>query len=216
MQPTLRSTVRLAGVALAGILTAPVWLVCLVERWTTGGRGSFAASSELLSLFPGAFGIYLRRAFYHICLDACSIDCHIGFGTTFAHPETRIGTGVYIGNRCTVGKASIEDDVTIGSNVDILSGRHQHNFSSVEQPIQEQGGMFQRLRIGRNCWIGNSAVVMADVEPYCIIGAGSVVVHAIPSRSVAAGNPATVKRRRTDVPAAPAATIACAEATSSC
>lgn len=216
MQPSLRSMVRLAGVSLAGILTAPVWSLCLAERSATGGRGCFTASSELLSLFPGALGIYLRRAFYRICLDACSIDCHIGFGTTFAHPETRIGTGVYIGNRCTVGKVSIEDDVTIGSNVDILSGRHQHNFSSVERPIQEQGGLFQRLRIGRNCWIGNSAVVMADLEPYCIIGAGSVVVHAIPSRSVAAGNPATVKRRRADVPAPSESSIACAEATSSC
>jgi acetyltransferase-like isoleucine patch superfamily enzyme len=94
----------------------------------------------------------------------------------------------------------IEDDVAIGSNVDILSGRHQHGFSDLGRPVRDQGGVFQAIRIGRNAWIGNSAVVMADVGDDCVIGAGSVVVRAIPARSVAAGNPATVKRSRDEMP----------------
>ena len=69
-------------------------------------------------------------------------------------------------------------------------------FDRLDAPIQDQGGVFQQLHIGHNTWIGNSTVVMADVAADSVIGAGSVVVHPIPARSVAAGNPAVVKKER--------------------
>jgi glycosyltransferase involved in cell wall biosynthesis len=50
--------------------------------------------------------------------------------------------------------------------------------------------------IGRNAWIGNSAVVMADVGDGTVIGAGSVVVKPVPSGTVAVGNPCVVKKMR--------------------
>lgn len=129
-------------------------------------------------------------------LDACAIDVHIGFGTTLAHPNVRIGHGVYIGNRCTIGMCELADHVTIGSNVDLLSGRRQHHFDDSSSPIQSQGGAFTTVHVGRNAWIGNSAVVMADVGESSVIGAGAVVVHAIPAHATAVGNPAIVKRVR--------------------
>jgi acetyltransferase-like isoleucine patch superfamily enzyme len=95
---------------------------------------------------------------------------------------------------------AIGDDVAIGSNVDILSGRHQHHFGRLDVPIQDQGGVFQQVTIGRNCWVGNSAVVMADIGADSVIGAGSVVVKPIPARSIAAGNPATVRKQRVLAP----------------
>jgi acetyltransferase-like isoleucine patch superfamily enzyme len=66
---------------------------------------------------------------------------------------------------------------------------------------------FTRIRIGRNAWIGNSAVVMADVGDNGVIGAGSVVVKPIPADSVAVGNPAMVNKtqvRSSREPATPA------------
>lgn len=182
------------GVALA--LTVPLWGAVKFQQVATGGESCFAAGSELLSLVPGKSGVYVRRAFYRICLEDCAPDCHIGFGTTMAHSHVRILDRVYIGSRCTVGRVVIEEDVAIGSNVDILSGRHQHSFDDPDRPILEQGGSFQQIRIGRNSWIGNSAVIMADVGPGCIIGAGSVVVNPIPPGSIAVGNPASVKKQR--------------------
>jgi acetyltransferase-like isoleucine patch superfamily enzyme len=127
-------------------------------------------------------------------LDAFSGDCHIGFGTTLAHPQVRIGRGVYVGHHCSLGKVVLEDDVTIGSNADLISGRHQHSYAHRGVPVQNQPGRFVQIRVGRNSWIGNSAVVMADVGEGAVIGAGSVVVRPVPPFCVAAGNPARVKR----------------------
>jgi maltose O-acetyltransferase len=52
-----------------------------------------------------------------------------------------------------------------------------------------------RINIGSRCFIGDSVIVLPGVTigDDCIIGAGSVVVHDIPSNSVAAGNPARVR-----------------------
>jgi acetyltransferase-like isoleucine patch superfamily enzyme len=202
---TARSVVRDLLVGVAALLTAPLWAMARLQGALTGGEGVFAACSELLSLVPGKPGIFLRRGFYGMTLEACASDCHIGFGTILAHPQTRIAKGVYIGPRCTLGMARIEPDVTIGSNVDLLSGRYQHHFDRVDVPVQKQGGRFVPVRIGRNAWIGNSAVIMAEVGTGCVIGAGSVVVRPIPAGAVAAGNPAVVKKRRPAPEPAPVA-----------
>jgi acetyltransferase-like isoleucine patch superfamily enzyme len=191
-----KTILRAALVGAAVLLTAPLWLPARLQAWLTGGEGVFAGCSEVLSLFPGLPGVYLRRGFYRMCLESCALDCHIGFGTMLAHPQVRIGRGVYVGNRCILGKVVIGDHVAIGSNVDVLSGRHQHHFDSRDTPIQEQGGTFAPVHVGRNSWVGNGAVVMADVGDECVVGAGSVVVKPIPAGAVAAGNPATVKKWR--------------------
>jgi virginiamycin A acetyltransferase len=199
----MKRLMREIALTLATILTCPCWLLAICQQRLTGGEGCFAGCSELLSLVPGSPGVYLRRGFYRMTLEACATDCHIGFGTTFAHPQALVGRGVYVGNRCTLGTVTLADHATVGSNVDILSGRRQHAFTRLDAPIQEQGGAFERVHIGRNSWIGNSAVIMADVGDDCVIGAGSVVVKPIAPRSVAAGNPASVKRSREVLQSAP-------------
>jgi acetyltransferase-like isoleucine patch superfamily enzyme len=196
-----RGLIRDSLAWLAAVLTAPLWLSALLQAWMTGGEGIFSGWSELLSLVPGWPGVCLRRGYYRMCLEAFALDCRIGFGTTLAHTQVRIAANVYIGNRCTLGQVDIGADTAIGSNVDILSGRHQHALGPDGVAVQGQATVLQRVRIGRNCWIGNSAVVMADVEDDCVVGAGSVVVHALPARSIAAGNPAVVKKLRDPAPA---------------
>lgn len=193
---TLRSVIRDALVYAGVVLLAPLWLPARVERRARRGDGWFAGCAELLSLVPGKLGIFARRSFYRMTLDYCATDVSVGFGSLLAHPDAELHFGVYIGLRCTVGKAILERDVTIGSNVDILSGRRQHAFDRLGEPIQNQGGRLERIRVGRNSWVGNSAVVLADIGADCVIGAGSVVVKPIPARSVAVGNPAGVIKAR--------------------
>jgi acetyltransferase-like isoleucine patch superfamily enzyme len=182
-------------VRVAVVLTLPLWLPAKLEA-SYGSEIWFTTGSEFLSLFPGLLGIFLRRGYYRMTLQAFSDDCGIGFGTLFAHRQVRVGRGVYIGEYCTIGMARLEEYATIGSKVDILSGNHQHFIDELDRPIQEQGGEFVPVRIGRNSWVGNSAVITADVAGDCVIGAGSVVTRAIPERSIAVGNPARVVRSR--------------------
>lgn len=179
------------------MLLAPLWLPALAERRLRLGEGWFRGCAELLSLVPGWPGVCFRRSFYRMTLDRCATDVSLGFGTVLSHPDAELHAGVYVGLRCTIGKVVLERDVTVGSNVDVLSGRRQHDFGRLDVPIQKQAQQYARVRIGRNSWVGNSSVVMADVGPDCVIGAGSVVVKPVPARSVAVGNPAAVIKART-------------------
>jgi virginiamycin A acetyltransferase len=62
--------------------------------------------------------------------------------------------------------------------------------------VQKQGGTFEKVVIGEDTWIGNGALVMANVGKKCIIGAGSVVTKDVDDFSVVAGNPARIIRKR--------------------
>jgi acetyltransferase-like isoleucine patch superfamily enzyme len=50
--------------------------------------------------------------------------------------------------------------------------------------------------------VGSAAVVMADVGPDSVVGAGAVVTRPLPARVIAAGIPARVLRHRSGDPAA--------------
>ena len=50
--------------------------------------------------------------------------------------------------------------------------------------------------IGAGAWIGSAAIVIADVGPGTIVGAGSVVTKPLPANVIAAGVPAKVLRPR--------------------
>jgi len=129
-------------------------------------------------------------------MNHCDKDCAILFGTIFSQVDTDIGRGVYIGPNCNIGSAKISDHCTLGSNVHILSGNKQHNFDSIEIPIQEQGGTFHKIVIEEDTWIGNGALVMANIGKKCIIGAGSVVTKDTEDYSIVAGNPAKLIKKR--------------------
>jgi virginiamycin A acetyltransferase len=142
---------------------------------------------------PGGIGDYLRGAFYNMTLREFALSSRISFGSFFAHPEARIGSNVYIGSYCIIGRASIGDGTLLASGVQLLSGQHQHTRDSSRPAFQ--GGEFVQLTIGRDSWIGAAATVMADVGSRTTIGAGSVVTRPVPDDCVAVGNPARVIRR---------------------
>ena len=192
----VKSVAKHVILAVALIVTAPLWILSQLQWFLFRSHSLFQAISALLSLFPGKSGSYLRVAFHKVALRHCASDCFIGFGTFFSSREAVLGKRVWIGAKCTVGKATIGDYTLIGSNVDIPSGQHQHIFSDPDKLICEQGGRYERVSIGRDCWIGNGSIVMADVGDRCIIGAGSVVTKPIEANSIAAGVPAKVISQR--------------------
>ena len=188
---SLKAVVR--GVARVCVL--PFWLSYVIRRVLLGER-AFRGSSQLLSLIPGLVGDYLRAEFYRLTLAACGSDVQISFGTLFSCPAATIGDNVYLGAYCVIGNAEIGPDVLLGSNVHLLSGHRQHGIASVDTPIRLQPGQAGRIRIGRDTWIGNGTIVMANVGAKCVIGAGSIVANDIPDLSIAAGNPARILRSR--------------------
>jgi acetyltransferase-like isoleucine patch superfamily enzyme len=157
---------------------------------------SFQLASQALSLAPGVPGNYLRKAFYRLTLPRCAGDVCLEFGTVLHQPTVELGRRVYVGPNCSIGECVIEDDVLIGSNVDIISGKGQHVFDDPDTPIREQGGRLEKIVVGPDCWIGNSSVVMASVGARSVVAAGSVVTRAVEPRSIVAGNPARLVRMR--------------------
>jgi acetyltransferase-like isoleucine patch superfamily enzyme len=154
----------------------------------------FAFFAQACATVPGLPGDYLRIAFYKLTLEECSLTSRVSFGSFFAHPQARLGSGVYIGSYCIVGKAVIGERAQIASGVQILSGSRQHARNSAGEISGAEEGAFTTVTIGPDCWIGAAAVVMADVGQGTTIGAGSVVTRPIPDRSVAVGSPAQVVR----------------------
>ena len=55
----------------------------------------------------------------------------------------------------------------------------------------------RQIEIGEYAWLGEGAIVMADVGASAMVGAGSVVSSRVPARVVVVGNPARIARRLT-------------------
>jgi acetyltransferase-like isoleucine patch superfamily enzyme len=159
-------------------------------------KSMFIGIAQLLSLLPGKTGSYYRNAFFTKTMTHCSNNGVIYFGTLFSDPDTEIHDNVYIGPQCNIGKSTIGKDTLIASGVHILSGKNQHNFSDINIPIQQQGGEYKKITIGEDCWIGNTAVIMANVGNKAIVAAGSVVITDVPEYAIVAGNPAKVIKIR--------------------
>lgn len=179
------------------VLILPVFLLYRLFASVANKDSVFHTASQYLSLIPGKLGVYLRAAFYRLACPGTSDEISIGFLTILSHQNTTIEKGVYIGPQCNIGKCHIKENTLLGSGVHVLSGNKQHSFEDTDRPIQEQGGTFQKISIGVDCWVGNNSVIMANVNDKCIVAAGSVVTkEADGSGLILAGNPARLLRSR--------------------
>jgi len=91
-----------------------------------------------------------------------------------------------MGGYCIVGTASIGDGVMMASRVSIPSGKRQH--------VDVTGKLcstttLDRVSVGSNSWIGEGAIILADVGSGCIVSAGTVVTTPMPDGYLVAGNP---------------------------
>jgi len=108
--------------------------------------------------------------------------------------------GIKIGERCRVRTMDFSTEpylIEIGNHVAIAAGTEfiTHDGATwVFEDDVECGGVFGKIKIGNNVFIGINCIILSNTEigDNCIVGAGSVVRGHFPENSVIAGNPAQV------------------------
>ncbi len=173
------------SVVMTAIFTVLSWL----EKHTVGGEALFSFFAQLLALIPGLPGSYLRSAYYFGTLDRCSWETHIGLGSLFTHRRSAMGTRASMGSYCIIGHAQIGEEVMMGSRVSVPSGRRQHLDDSGRLT---SATIYETVAIGDRTWVGEGAVIMANVGKDCIVSAGAIITKRMPDRCVIGGNPGRV------------------------
>jgi len=184
-----RKTLKKAAYVFFRILAFP--FVLLVRLGDILRIDFYPGLATGLSLLPGLSGSYMRLAFYKGVLPEIGNDVHIGFGTFFSKREAKVGNNVNIGAYCVIGKAHIGSNVFIASKVSITSGKHQHTDAILTHD-HTLNPRFESITIGNWTWIGEGAIVMADIGNNSVVASGAVVTRPMPDGKLIAGNPARI------------------------
>jgi UDP-2-acetamido-3-amino-2,3-dideoxy-glucuronate N-acetyltransferase len=129
--------------------------------------------------------------------------CSIGRDTTIA-PFVEIGRGVRVGSRCKISTHSylcmgvtIEDEVFIGHGVMFVNDLDPPAALDGRRVSIDDRTLLPIL-VRRNASIGSSVVILGGVTigAEALVGAGAVVTRDVADKSVVAGVPARLLRRR--------------------
>jgi virginiamycin A acetyltransferase len=178
------------------VLVGPAAALCLIEaRLTADSEAAFAFWAQTFALVPGVAGVFVRRAFYRLTLEGCGRTFFVGFGAICSHRTVTIEEDVYIGPYAIVGSSSLRRGCLIGSRCSILSGGALHVLDASLHWTPSDPSRRRRIEIGEYAWLGEAAVVLADVGPSAMVAAGAVVSSAVPPQTMVGGNPARFVRR---------------------
>ena len=192
----MKELVKLAIHVVATIAVLPLLLLYLLARTLLGRDRAFQYAMQWLAIVPGLPGLWMRRAFLCLTIDACDRTVTVEFGTLFSRTKARLAREVYIGAQCHLGWVDIGEGTLLASGVHVPSGPYTDGIADPSKPIREQPGSLKPVRIGANCWIGSAAIVLADVGDNSVVAAGSVVTKPVPPDVIVGGVPAKVLRER--------------------
>ncbi|MBQ6099604.1 MAG: hypothetical protein IJL02_07055 [Methanobrevibacter sp.] len=108
-------------------------------------------------------------------------------GAAFEH--MKIGNNVFINSNSLLmarGGITVEDDVLMAANVQLLSNNHDE--------YDRQVLTCKPIHIKKGAWIGAGASILAGVTvgENAIVGAGAIVTKDVPDYAVVVGSPARV------------------------
>lgn len=113
-----------------------------------------------------------------------------------------IGARTYVGNFFDFNARSeirIGEDCMLANFVSIVDNNHgtQAGVDMNAQPIKATP-----IHIGRNCWLGEKATILAGVHvgDGAVVAAGAVVTADVPANAIVAGVPAKILRYRDATP----------------
>lgn len=110
-----------------------------------------------------------------------------------------IANNVYIGREASiwgVGGIEIGENTILGPRVTIHSSNHR--YEGAELLPYDNTSYLQKVKIGRNVWIGDSAMLCpgCEIGDGAVVAMGAVVSGKVPKCAVVAGNPAKVIKMR--------------------
>jgi acetyltransferase-like isoleucine patch superfamily enzyme len=171
------------------LMVAPLIVLAWLEKRLSRSEAVFVTFGQLLALAPGLIGTYLRAAYYFGTLDTCAWEVHLGFGSVLTHRHANLARNVSTGVYCVIGHATIEEGARLASRISIPSGKRQH----LDESGQLSGGTrYDTVTVGSGTWVGEGAILMADVGRSCIVSAGAVVTTKVPDACIVGGNPAKI------------------------
>jgi len=192
----MRSAAKGVVDAVALVLLVLPAVTCWIEDVISSrGEMVFSFWGQCMALVPGPPGIVARRAFYRLTLDKCARSFYVGFGTIFTHRDSVVGEGAYIGAYALVGSAHLGRNCLVGSRASLLSGPNLHQLDAEGHWTPADLSRREQIHVGAHAWIGEGAIVMADVGVGAMVAAGAVVSAPVASGVVVAGNPARFVRR---------------------
>lgn len=183
---------------LASVAVLPMVASLAVRSALVGRDRAFQASCEWLALVPGFTGQGLRRAFLAATTAGCGADTVVGAGCHFSTTRLRLDGNAYVGPGCNLGWVHVERDVLLAAGVQIPSGPHTHGIERLDVPMRDQPGTPVCVHVREGAWVGNGAIVLADVGRHAVVAAGAVVTRPVPDFAVVAGVPARIIRSRRD------------------
>lgn len=203
----LRTSLKYICLA-AGVLVAlPLSLPAMLERRLCSWHFFYALGAHAVALVPGKPGNFVRAGYYLLTLESFHPTAIVSFGSFFSRREARIAARSGMGAYCIIGLVDIGTGVRIASRVSIISGLHEHGDSTSRGDGRTVRGASLRLSIGDGVWIGEGAVVGADVGAHATVSLGAVVTKPVPASCLAMGNPARMlptARSQSSVPGTPA------------
>lgn len=194
----LRTLLKAAARGMALVIVAPMIATLPLRAALLGRDRAFQASCEWLSIVPGFFGQYVRRAFVSAASAGCGPEVVFGTGTKLASARARFDANAYVGPDCNLGWVHLERDTMLAAGVQIPSGPRFHGIERLDRPMRDQPGTQVCVRVGEGAWIGSGAIVLANVGRHAIVAAGAVVTEPVPDYSIVAGVPARLLRSRLD------------------
>lgn len=118
------------------------------------------------------------------CRIEAPFHCAYGF-------NIHLGAGVFLNAGCTIldtAPVLIGEGTMFGPGVQVYCPEHH------KDPVLRRAGLEvgRPVTIGRNVWIGGSAILLGGIEigDNAIVGAGSVVTRSVPAGVTVVGNPA--------------------------
>ena len=186
----MRRLFKLLLHAIAVLLVSPAIVLAWIEQALSKSEQVFVFFAQALAPMPGYPGVLLRAAYYWATTPGTSFEIHVGFGSVLVHRKTTLRARASMGAYCVIGHADIGEQVMMGSRVSVPSGKRQH--LDEDGQLSTTAGQFDTVKIGRGTWVGEGAIIMADVGAQCIVSSGAIVTRAAPDRVALAGNPARV------------------------